>query len=215
MDLSVFDRFEVKYNANDIIFCEFERGDSFYLIKSGRVSIVKIIGDVEKIIDILEPGEFFGEMAILENAPRSANAIAHDDCALLEFNKENFEVLMKGQPQLALNLLKLFSKRIYDQKRRFMILTLPDEITKVADVFLMLIEKDKRVYESEFKRELEISSEDIAHWAGISEEACAKALKSLTAQRRIEVFDNKIVVKNITELTRFVAGMRRHRGQGD
>ena len=47
---------------------------------------------------------------------------------------------MKGNPQIALKLLKLFSKRIYDQKRRFQILTLEDQHAKVADVFLMLSE---------------------------------------------------------------------------
>ena len=53
--------------------------------------IVKIMGDIEKTIDILQPGELFGEMAILEEAPRSATAIALDQVTALEFNRENFE----------------------------------------------------------------------------------------------------------------------------
>ncbi|MCA1950802.1 MAG: cyclic nucleotide-binding domain-containing protein, partial [Treponema sp.] len=140
MDLGAFSRFARGFQKGEIIFSEFEPGDAFYLIQSGRVQLVKIIGDIEKTLDILHPSEMFGEMAILEDSPRSATAIALDDVKVLEFNRANFEVLMMGNPQIALKLLKLFTKRIYDQKRRFMILTLEDPQAKIADVFLMLDE---------------------------------------------------------------------------
>ena len=136
----MFQRFAKKFQKGDILFCEYEPGSNFYLIQSGRIEILRIMGGIQKTVDVLHPGELFGEMAILEEAPRSATARAMDDVVALEFNRENFEVLMQGNPQIALNLLKLFSKRIYDQKRRFMILTLEDEEAKVADVFLMLAE---------------------------------------------------------------------------
>ena len=76
------------------------------------------MGEIEKMIDILHPGEVFGEMAILEEAPRSATAVAIDKMTALEFNRENFEVLMQGNPQIALKLLRLFSKRIYDEVKK-------------------------------------------------------------------------------------------------
>mgnify|MGYP006306456981 FL=1 len=137
LNLQAFERFAVNFQKGDLIFCEYEPGDSFYLIQEGRVQISKILGDIEKTIDILQPGEIFGEMAILEEAPRSANAMALDPVRALEFNRENFEILLRGNPQIALKLLKLLTKRTYDQRRRFMILTLEDEQAKVADVFLM------------------------------------------------------------------------------
>ena len=114
IDLSKFDRFKVAFQKGDQIFCEYEPGDSFYLIQSGRVQIVKIMGDIEKIVDILHPGEIFGEMAILEEAPRSASAIAIDHVEVLEFNKKNFEIHLRGNPQIAMKLLQTFIKRIYD-----------------------------------------------------------------------------------------------------
>ena len=122
--MGAFDRFAKSIAKGAMIFCEYEPGNSFYLIQEGRVQIVKVMGGIEKAVDILRPGELFGEMAILEEAPRSASAIALDDVTLLEFNRANFEVLMQGKPQIALTLLKTFVKRIYDQRRRFMILKL-------------------------------------------------------------------------------------------
>ncbi len=209
LDLSMFDRFAVTYQPEDIIFCKHEPGDTLYLIQSGRVQIVKIIDDIEKNIDILQPGEIFGEMAILEEAPRSASAVALDQVKALEFNRENFEILMKGTPQIALKLLKLFTKRIYDQKRRFLILTLNDEQAKVADVFLMLSETQHLDNPDMDEREFKVGVDDIAHWAGMSPERSRAVLNHFVSQRRVEIFPDKIVVKNINDFARFVKSKRR------
>jgi CRP/FNR family transcriptional regulator, cyclic AMP receptor protein len=209
LNSGAFERFAVNFQKGDIIFCEFEPGDSFYLIQTGRVQISKVMGNLEKTIDILQPGEIFGEMAILEEAPRSANAIALDNVKALEFNRENFEILMRGNPQIALKLLKLFTKRVYDQRRRFMILTLDDVSAKVADVFLMLnemktpdnLESDERVFHT--------TPEDVAHWAGISPDKARDVIQHFASQRRIEVLNDRIIVKNINEFVRFVNSRRR------
>lgn len=209
LDLSVFNRFAITKKAGEIIFCEFEPGDAFYLIQSGKVKIVKIVGELEKTLDILNPGEFFGEMALLEEAPRSATTMALTDVKLLEFNRANFEVLMQGQPQIVLNLLKLFAKRIYDQKRRFMILTLDDIQARVADVFLMLDENGPRPIDpSDNSRNFPNSVEDIAHWAGLSVAKVSEVLKQFVNQRRVEIQQGKIIVKNIMDFTRFVKSKR-------
>jgi CRP-like cAMP-binding protein len=209
LDMSMFERFAVTFQKGDIIFCEYEPGDSFYLIQSGRVQIVKIMDDIEKTIDYLNPGEIFGEMAILDAAPRSASAIAADTVKALEFNRENFEVLMMGNPQIALRLLKLFAKRIYDQNRRFMILTLDDDQAKVADVFLMLDEANPmRGEEATRERSFSTTVDDIAHWAGMSPEKCREVLNHFASQRRVDIYADRIVVQNINDFARFVSSRR-------
>jgi CRP/FNR family cyclic AMP-dependent transcriptional regulator len=209
-DLSMFNRFMVTFRKGDIIFCEYEPGDTFYLLQSGHVQIVRIIGDLEKNIDVLNPGEVFGEMAILEEAPRSATTIALDEVKALEFNRENFEVLMMGNPQIAMRLLKLFIKRIYDQKRRFMILTLEDVEAKVADVFLMLAENQTVDTSAGESIEFRTTVEDMSHWAGIPAGQCREVLNHFVAQRRIELHPDKIVVRNINDFARFVGSRRKH-----
>jgi CRP/FNR family cyclic AMP-dependent transcriptional regulator len=208
LDMSMLGRFAIEKRAGDIIFCEYEPGDNFYLIQTGNVKIVKIMGEIEKTIDILQPGEFFGEMAILEDSPRSATAMAASDVRLLEFNKANFEILMQGHPQIVFNLLKLFSKRIYDQKRRFMILTLNDVQARVADVFLMLDEISGEDDPLETVREFKTSTSDVAHWAGISVAECKRVLDQFVLQRRVDVKQDSIIVKNIADFSRFVSSKR-------
>ncbi len=209
LDLSMLNRFAVSFQKNEVMFCEHEPGDTCYLIQSGRVQIVKIMGDIEKIIDILYPGEILGEMAILEEAPRSATAIALDPVTALEFNRENFEVLMQGNPQIALKLLKLFTKRIYDQKRRFMILTLDDVQARVADVFLMLSETQTNAPTEKDERSFNATIDDIAHWAGMSPDKCRQVLNHFSSQRRVEIYPDKIVVRNINDFARFVGSRRK------
>ncbi len=214
LNSQAFQRFAVNLRKGDLIFCEYEPGDSFYLIQEGRVQISKILGDIEKTIDILQPGEIFGEMAILEEAPRSANAMALDSVRALEFNRENFEILLRGNPQIALKLLKLLTKRIYDQRRRFMILTLEDEQAKVADVFLMLneLQDEQRTSEAEDEsdeRRFYTTADDVAHWAGISPEKSREVLNHFASQRRVEILQDHIVVKNINDFARFVRSRRK------
>jgi CRP/FNR family transcriptional regulator, cyclic AMP receptor protein len=210
-DLASFSRFAKTYQKGEVIFAEYEPGDAFYLIQSGRVQIAKIMGNVEKTLDILQAPDIFGEMAILEEAPRSATAIAYDTVKVLEFNRANFEVLMMGNPQIAFRLLKMFTKRIYDQKRRFMILTLDEPQARVADVFLMLDEtQNQGVAPADVdRREFKTTPEDIAHWAGMSVEQTKDILNHFSTQHRIELFPDKIVVKNINDFLRFVSSRRK------
>jgi len=209
MDMAAFGRFARVFQPGEMIFSEFEPGDTFYLIQSGRVQLVKLIGDIEKTLDILQPSEMFGEMAILENSPRSATAIALDTVKVLEFNSQNFEILMLGNPQIALKLLRMFAKRIYDSKRRFMILTLGDPQAKIADVFLMLDESRSDIDKTTERREFKTSVDDVAHWAGMTITETRDILNHFATQRRIEMFPEKIVVKNINDFSRFVNSRRR------
>ena len=209
MDMSAFGRFARTFQAGEMIFSEFEPGDTFYLIQSGRVQLVKLIGDIEKTLDILQPSEMFGEMAILENSPRSATAIALDTVKVLEFNSQNFEILMLGNPQIALKLLRMFAKRIYDSKRRFMILTLEEPQAKIADVFLMLDESNTEMDKTTEKREFKTSVDDIAHWAGMTIAETRDILSHFTNQRRVEMYPDRIVVKNINDFSRFVSSRRK------
>lgn len=208
LDEKLFDKFGVEYKPNDIIFCEFEPGNDFYFIQSGRVEIVKIINNREKTLDILGPGDVFGEMAILEEEPRSASAIAIEHVKLLRFRRENFDALLQGNPQLAYKLLVIFSKRIYDAKRRLMILLLDDPQLKVMDVMNMLAEQDPHLDVQE-PVTLHVTVQEIANWAGMQINDVQKILTHLNKLGKIELFNDKVVVRNIRDFQRLVNSRRK------
>ena len=200
--LPAFERFAKTYEPGEVIIAEYEPGDSFYLIQSGRVQLVKCVNGSKKNLDVLKPGEFFGEMAILDNSPRSATCMAAGRVKCLEFNKENFELLITGNPQTALVLLKLFCKRIYDQKRRFRILCIKDLQARLADVFLMLDEMNPVGNPMEKTRRFNVTLSDMAHWSGLSQEVTRDEINKLVEKRKIEVFETYIVVSNIVDMRR-------------
>jgi CRP-like cAMP-binding protein len=208
-DYSMFERFLRSFEPGEMIFSEFEPGDSCYLIQEGRVKLVKVIGDVEKTLDILQPAEMFGEMAILENSPRSATAIALDEVQALEFNRQNFDILLSGNPRIALRLLKTFARRLYDAKRKFMILTLEDPQARIADVFLMLDENQPVENRTADARVFQATVEDIAHWAAMSVGEAREIINHFVAQRRMELYSDRIIVKNINDFLRYVSSQRR------
>ncbi len=212
--LPAFERFAKTYEPGEVIISEYEPGDSFYLIQSGRVQLVKCVNGSKKNLDVLKPGEFFGEMAILDNSARSATCMAAGRVKCLEFNKENFELLITGNPQMALLLLKLFCKRIYDQKRRFRILVIKDLQARIADVFLLLDEMNPVMNEAEKQRRFNVTIADVAHWAGLSPEVTRDEINKYVERRKVEVYDNYMIVNNINEMRRTYDTRAGARGTG-
>ena len=202
--LPAFKRFAKQYKPGNVIISEFEPGNSFYLIQSGRVQLVKCVNGAKKNLDIMKPGEFFGEMAILDNSPRSATCVAIGNVECLEFNKENFELLIMGNPQIAIILLKLFCKRIYDQRRRLRTLAIKDVQARIADVFLMFDEMNPSANVNDRQRKFNVSAGDVAHWAGLTPEATRDEINKFVEKRKIEVYDNYIIVDNIADMKRIV-----------
>jgi CRP/FNR family cyclic AMP-dependent transcriptional regulator len=208
LDEKFFEKFGIEYAPNEIIFCEFEPGNEFYFIQSGRIRLVKLIQNREKNLTVLTEGDIFGEMAILEEQPRSATAIAMDHVKLLKFHRDNFDALISGNPQLAYKLLVIFSKRIYDAKRRLMILLLEEPQLKVMDVLVMLAEQDPHL-DMQNEVSLQVTAQDVARWAGITEDDAEKELTHLSRLDKIELFGDRIVVKKIREFQRLVSSRRK------
>jgi CRP-like cAMP-binding protein len=206
---NLFEKYGKRFNPGEIIFCEYEPSNDFYLILSGNVRITKIVGNKEKTLDIMGPGDIFGEMAILEQQPRSATVIAQTEVKVLVFNRENFELILQSNPQMALKLLKIFCKRIYDAKRQLMILTLDGDEYRVADVFVMMAEKQGVKLDSHTKVEIKLTPEEIANMCAIPLDNCLKVLKQYAKLGKIDLLDNKVIVNNIAEFARIVHNKRK------
>lgn len=192
-----------KYNTDDIIFLEYEKGDKFYMVQSGSVKITKVIKDVEKLLDIVYPGDFFGEMAILEDTTRSASAIANEPTVLLELRKENFQSILANNTAMALKLSKMFAKRIFDAKRRLLILQLNETDLRVYDCLLLLAELQNIPRDHYYEpQELNATINDIANWCGVKVNDVQKVLNTLSKTGKIDIKTNTIYVRNLKEIQR-------------
>jgi CRP-like cAMP-binding protein len=99
--------------AGGSIFREGEPGDEMFVVVSGTVRISKQIpGAGEEALSLLGPGAWFGEMAVIDDAPRSADAVAHTPCALLVLRREDLDRLMFLDKDLAYALLWSFVRTL-------------------------------------------------------------------------------------------------------
>jgi CRP/FNR family cyclic AMP-dependent transcriptional regulator len=101
-----------EYQKGDRIIQEGDLGGEMFIIKSGSVDVIKKDGKKEFVLATLERGDFFGEMAMLENVPRTATVIARETTQLIALNIGSFLIKIKKDPSFAFNMMQKMSNRI-------------------------------------------------------------------------------------------------------
>ena len=100
------------YAAGDVIFQQGELGTEMFIIQEGEVDIVKHINGESHALSHLEKGDFFGEMAVLESVPRTADAIAATEVRALVINGARFDEMLRKNPEVAVRIIRKYSKRL-------------------------------------------------------------------------------------------------------
>src|SRR5437588_1451659 len=108
--------------AGTVLFREGDKGDKMYVIRSGKVKIVKHIADSDITLAVLGTGEFFGEMALLEGLPRSAEATVAEDALLIEVEGPAFDTLVRKNGEIAVRLMRRLSARLREADRQIQLL---------------------------------------------------------------------------------------------
>ena len=96
------------YAAGETIFAEGDPGDGMFIVRSGQVELRT--GDVRR--ETVGEGEFFGEMALIDNEPRSASAVALTDCQLTVVDARRFQFMVQQTPFFALQVMKTLARRL-------------------------------------------------------------------------------------------------------
>ncbi len=132
-----------KIKKGSILFSELEPINEFYIIKSGKVKITKIIDNKEVTLSIIEKGFVLGEMGILSNEPKSASVIAIEDTEYLAVSKDNFNIIFSLQPKIANIVLKKYSIELWKMIRKLERKSIQNPINKILDsLFYEYQEKD-------------------------------------------------------------------------
>ncbi|HUR59496.1 MAG TPA: cyclic nucleotide-binding domain-containing protein [Opitutaceae bacterium] len=109
------------FRAGEIIFSSGDWGDGIYLIKTGRVRITAVLdNNASRTLATFHPGDFFGEMSVIDDAPRSATAQAETDTQALFLGREELLRMLEQNPHLALNLVREFSKRMRALNQKYL-----------------------------------------------------------------------------------------------
>ncbi|MEO8503712.1 MAG: cyclic nucleotide-binding domain-containing protein [Acidobacteriota bacterium] len=107
--------FTIEVPRGDYVFKEGDLGTEMYIVQDGRVEILKRVHDHdedERQVAVLEKGDFFGEMSILEELPRTASARSLIDTKLLQINGSTFDQMLRTNPEIAVRMMRKLSRRL-------------------------------------------------------------------------------------------------------
>jgi CRP-like cAMP-binding protein len=139
-DLALLERFAVNYPVGTVLFREGDEGNDMYVIQSGKVEISRTIGDQERTLAVLPPGEFFGEMAIINDRPRSATARVREAAKLLVIDRGTFEAMLRGKTEIAVRMIKTMASRLERANQQIELLLLKDANHRVVQCLRRLAE---------------------------------------------------------------------------
>ena len=108
----LFERFGQEFPAGTVLFREGESGHEMYVIHQGAIRLTRGRGSLEKTLAVLPPGEFFGEMAIVMDQPRTATATVDEDARLLVLDATTFESMVRNNAEIALRIIKKMAHRL-------------------------------------------------------------------------------------------------------
>jgi CRP/FNR family cyclic AMP-dependent transcriptional regulator len=127
------------YPAGTVLFEEYDPGSRMYVIRRGKVKIARHNGEHEIVLAMLGPGEFFGEMALLENLPRSATATVTEDAELVEVDGRTFEEMVRGNVEIAVRVMRKLASRVRELDRRLQHLLLESGVGRAVEVLRWLL----------------------------------------------------------------------------
>lgn len=176
---------------NELLMHQGAPGASLYVVLTGSVKVVLTQGDGKEItLSLRHPGDFVGEMALIDDEPRSANVIAVEATECFVLSRRDFQHCLTGNMSLAINLIKGLCRRLRETDRKVADLALRDVSDRVMHTLrdLARTEADRTVIPKK------LSQQDIANMVGASREMVNRVLRELTQAGRIEMCDGQIVI---------------------
>ena len=209
----LFQRFGRSYVKGTVLFREGEKGDEMYVIQSGRVQVSMKVRGVEKVLSMLQPGEFFGEMAILNGKPRSATAVVSEDAKLLVIDSKTFEAMIRGNSEIALRMIKKLSARLQEADDQIENLLLKDHNSKVVHALARMAETmGTPVERGVFIR---ILPEELGAKVGLAVEKVNEVVAKLTKAKIVSATKEGLVISDPTKLKKFLEFLEMKEQFGD
>ena len=167
-------------------------GNNLFAVISGTVKISSSSPDGRNaILNLIGPGEIFGEIAVLDGAPRSADATANTNCELYIIDRRDFLPFVKSQPALAMKFIELLCTRLRrtsDQVEQVILQDLPG---RLASALLRLSDKHKQEPQG---RTISITQQEISEMVGMTRESINKQLRAWAARGWVRLEHGAIVV---------------------
>ena len=209
---ALFQRFGKEFKKGEVLFKEGDVGKEMFVVQAGRVNITKTVRDTEKVLATLGAGEFFGEMAILNQKPRSAGAVMADDGKLLVIDPKTFEAMIRGNVEIAVRLIKKLSDRLQEADDQIENLLLRDHNSRVVHYLMQQFRRGKDTPQGKL---VVVNLNELHNRMGLLLEEVQEAVTKTAKARIIAVVPEGIVIPDLAKMQKYLEFLEMKERFGD
>ena len=209
---ALFQRFGKEFKKGEVLFKEGDVGKEMFVVQAGRVNITKTVRDTEKVLATLGAGEFFGEMAILNQKPRSAGAVMADDGKLLVIDPKTFEAMIRGNVEIAVRLIKKLSDRLQEADDQIENLLLRDPNSRVVH---FLMQQARRGKDTPQGKLVMVNLNELHNRMGLLLEEVQEAVTKTAKARIVAVVPEGIVIPDLGRMQKYLEFLEMKERFGD
>ncbi len=194
-----------RYGKDDVVFHADESGDVFCLIREGQVKVTMISPEGKEIIlSLLGPGDFFGEMALLDDEPRSATVVATEPLDLVTIWRSDFLSILQENFSITRKVFAELSRRLRTASNRIESLATMDVYGRLARFFLELAQESGKSLDNGYVAVIRPTHQAIANMIGTSRETVSRLIHDLMRQNLL-LSEGKTIYLRKTALDQFRA----------
>ena len=198
----LFQRLGKVFPPGTVLFREGERVREMYVVQSGKIKISKEVRGEEQTLAVLGAGEFFGEMAILNNKPRSASATVVEESKMLVIDPKTFEAMIKGNTEIAVRMIKKLAQRLQEADDQIESLMLKDSNSRVVHTL-------SRIADAMGKKEAEgirvyITMGELAAKCGLETPQIEEIIGKIAKAKLLTINPDNIVISNVDKLRKYL-----------
>ena len=198
----LFQRLGKVFPPGTTLFRDGERGKEMFVIQSGKVEISKEIRGEKQVLAVLDEGEFFGEMAILNNKPRSATGITVGECKMLVIDPKTFEAMIKGNTEIAVRMIKKLAQRLEDADHQIESLMLKDSNSRIVHTLTRLAESMGKASGDGIR--IEVNVQGLAGKCGLETPQVQEVVDKIAAANLLKYDENGMTIVNVEKLRKYL-----------
>ncbi len=195
----LLEHFGRRYANGEFLFREGDTSREVFMLQEGRVRVLKRVRNVERSLQILKPGDLFGEGALLPSTPRTASAVALSDVLVLALDPDTFGQLLQGSSQVALRLVQQLVRRLRDAEEQVENMLIRDPLSRVVNVLLRLAAESGR---SAGAANITVSPLELSARSGLDVDTVKRSVISLREGQYIRIVDERVAIDDLDALRR-------------
>jgi len=212
-DEQLFQRFGREFPAGTVLFRDGEPGKEMFVVHTGLVQIHKRVRDVEQVLGRLGAGEFFGEMALLNNRPRNASATVVEPSKLLVIDPRTFDAMIRGNIEIAVRLIKKLAARLEDSNEQIETLMLRDPASRVVHYLWRQAEKQQPAEDGSLHVPTHLG--EVPARVGLRVDQVKDVMDRLQRARLATLTDDGVTVASVTKLEEYLRFLEMKEKFGD